>query len=136
MEWVNLNETIEKYFGPFCDDKVRTDFMQAALTDIKSFDKTDKEWIISTYNSIFGKKSRIISGAVNKKYNTVLKSFSRDELERAMKAAKEDDFHKANNYKYCTLEYFSRVDQVDKWLNASVETKREQFVLPKFNIKQ
>lgn len=136
MEWVNLNETIEKYFGPFCDDKVRENFIRAALIDIKSFDKTDKEWIIEKYNSIFGKKSRIISGTVNKKYNAVLKAFSRDELERAMKAAKEDDFHKANGYKYCTLEYFSRVDQVDKWLNASVETKKEQFVLPKFNIKQ
>jgi hypothetical protein len=136
MEWVNLNETIEKYFGPFCDDKIKDNFINAALTDIKSFDKTDKEWIISTYNSIFGKKSRIISGAVSKKYNTVLKSFSRDELEQAMKAAKEDDFHKNSRYKYCTLEYFSRVDQVDKWLNASVETKTEQFVLPKFNIKQ
>ena len=136
MEWVNLNETIEKYFGPFCDDKIKDNFINAALTDIKSFDKTDKEWIISTYNSIFGKKSRIISGAVNKKYNTVLKAFSRDELEKAMKAAKEDDFHKNSRYKYCTLEYFSRVDQVDKWLNASVETKTEQFVLPKFNIKQ
>lgn len=136
MEWVNLNETIDKYFGPFIDDRVRAEFIQAATVDIKSFDKTDKEWIISTYNSIFGKKSRIISGAVSKKYNTVLKAFTRDELERAMKAAKADDFHKNSNYKYCTLEYFSRVDQVDKWLNASVETKKEQFVLPKFNIKQ
>lgn len=136
MEWVNLNEIIDKYFGPFIDDRVREEFIRAATADTKSSDKTNKEWIIEKYNSIFGKKSRIISGAVNKKYNTVLKAFSRDELERAMKAAKEDDFHKANGYKYCTLEYFSRVDQVDKWLNASSETKKEQFVLPKFNIKQ
>jgi hypothetical protein len=136
MEWVNLNEIIDKYFGPFIDDRVREEFTRAATADTKSSDKTNKEWIIEKYNSIFGKKSRIISGAVNKKYNTVLKAFSRDELERAMKAAKEDDFHKANGYKYCTLEYFSRVDQVDKWLNASAETKKEQFVLPKFNIKQ
>jgi hypothetical protein len=136
MDWVNLNETIEKYFGPFCDDRIRNDFMDAANVDIKSSEKTNKEWIISTYNSIFNKKSRIISASVNKKYNTVLRAFSRDELEKAMNAAKQDDFHKNSNYKYCTLEYFSRVDQVDKWLNAFTETKKEQFVLPKFNIKQ
>jgi hypothetical protein len=110
--------------------------MDAANVDIKSSEKTNKEWIISTYNSIFNKKSRIISASVNKKYNTVLRAFSRDELEKAMNAAKQDDFHKNSNYKYCTLEYFSRVDQVDKWLNAFTETKKEQFVLPKFNIKQ
>jgi hypothetical protein len=145
MEFKNLNEAINKHFGVFCPDPVREEIIEAAKLDFaKSTDTeialnnpVDKDWIINTFNRIFNKKSRIMSDAVYKKYKKVFSNFQKAEIEIAMLAAKKDDFHSSNKHKYCTLEYFSRIDQIDKWLNVGVEAENKEngFVLPKFNIK-
>jgi hypothetical protein len=53
-----------------------------------------------------------------------------------MENAKDDEFHQENNYKYCTIEYFSRLEQIDKWTNVTKEDKKKEgFVMPKFNVR-
>lgn len=146
MEFKNLNEAITKHFGVFCPDTVREEIIEAVKLDLaKSTDieqslsgPVDKQWIIDTFNRIFAKKSRIMSDAVYKKYKKVFSNFQKAEIEIAMLAAKKDDFHSSVKYKFCTLEYFSRIDQIDKWLNVGIETheKEKGFTLPKFNIKE
>lgn len=146
MEFKNLNEAITKHFGVFCPDTVREEIIEAVKLDLaKSTDieqslsgAVDKQWIIDTFNRIFAKKSRIMSDAVYKKYKKVFSNFQKAEIEIAMLAAKKDDFHSSVKYKFCTLEYFSRIDQIDKWLNVGVETQEKEkgFTLPKFNIKE
>jgi hypothetical protein len=146
MKHKNLNAAIDNCFGPFVTENVRQTILDAAEKDayVEAYlESGDKAWIIDRFNEIFNKKSRIMSQAVSKKYNTIFKHFSRVEIECAMKTASLDEFHKKNSYKYCTLEYFSRVDQMDKWLTAATsekymrerEEKKSSFVLPKFNVK-
>jgi hypothetical protein len=143
MEQKRLKSAMDKYLGPFTPDWIKEKLLEAAKEDAYVSDylnSMDTEWIIHTFNSIFKKKSRIMSQAVSKKYGTIFKHFTKPEIEAAMKTASLDDFHKSNSYKYCTLEYFSRVDQVDKWLTAGttqeyVKQKEKEFVLPKFNVK-
>lgn len=146
MEFKNLNEAITKYLGVFCSDTARQEIIEAAKLDFASFtdmdnalsSPMDKQWIIDTFNRIFAKKSRIMSDSVYKKYKKVFSNFQKAEIEIAMLAAKKDDFHSSVKYKYCTLEYFSRIDQIDKWLNVGIEAQEKQngFVLPKFNVKE
>jgi hypothetical protein len=145
MEFKNLNKAINKHLGVFCPDNVRKEIIESAKLDFSSAtdfemmtsNPVDKNWIIDTFNHIFNKKSRIMSDAVYKKYKKVFASFQKAEIEIAMLAAKKDDFHSSVKYKYCTLEYFSRIDQIDKWLNVGIEVQEKQnnFILPKFNIK-
>jgi predicted DNA binding protein len=142
----NLNLAIENCFGPFIPENVKQTLFEAAEKDyyIESYcEDSDKSWVIDKFNEIFNKKSRIMSQSVSKKYKTIFKHFDRYEIEAAMRTASLDQFHKQNYYKYCTLEYFSRVDQMDKWLTAATsekwmkerEEKKSSFVLPVFNLK-
>jgi hypothetical protein len=147
MKLKNLNSVIDKYFGPFCEDSIREAFISAAKADfdklsnkeIPSGNSVDKDWLIYKYNQVFNRKNRIISDAVLKKYKKVFENFTKAEIEMAMNAAKSDEFHASKGFRHCTLEYFSRIDQIDKWLNIAIEAqekKQSSFVLPKFNIKE
>jgi hypothetical protein len=76
----------------------------------------------------------VVSKKVMSKYAEILKHFSIEEIEIAMRNAKEDSFHKETSHKYCTIEYFSRIEQIDKWVN--VKKEQEQKVYPKFNVRE
>lgn len=147
MEFKNLNSAIDKHLGPFCDEVIRKELIDAAILDSKSItdfesaipsSSVDKEWLIFKYNQVFGRKSRIISDAVLKKYKKVFENFTKAEIEMAMNAAKKDEYHISKKFQFCTLEYFSRIDQMDKWVNIAQEqfNKDATFVLPKFNVKE
>lgn len=143
MKFKNLNSAIDKYLGPFCDDSIRQDIISAAEKDMSIVNDTkdgsvDKEWLLFKYNQIFNRKSRIISDAVLKKYKKIFANFTKAEIEMAMEAAKKDDYHISKKFQFCTLEYFSRVDQMDKWVNIANEQLKNNtgFVLPKFNVKE
>jgi hypothetical protein len=147
MEFKNLNSAIDKHLGPFCDEAIRKELIDAAILDSKSItdfesaipsSSVDKEWLIFKYNQVFGRKSRIISDAVLKKYKKVFENFTKAEIEMAMNAAKKDEYHISKKFQFCTLEYFSRIDQMDKWVNIAQEqfNKDATFVLPKFNVKE
>lgn len=147
MKYKNLNSVIDKYLGPFCSDDVRDEFIEAVKLDINAttdyeaiIDNTavDKDWLLFKYNQIFNRKSRIISDAVLKKYKKVFANFTKAEIEMAMNAAKKDEYHISKKFQFCTIEYFSRIDQMDKWVNIANEQfeKNSNFVLPKFNVKE
>lgn len=147
MEFKNLNEVIDKYLGPFCDEHIREEFINAAVIDAENstdFEvslpsgSVDKEWLIFKYNEIFKRKSRVISDAVMKKYKKVFANFTKAEIEMAMKAARNDEFHISKKFQFCTLEYFSRIDQMDKWVNVAKDKfdNDNGFVLPKFNVRE
>lgn len=72
--------------------------------------------MLDYFNHLFGKKCRVFSASVKVKYNARLKDgYSSDDIARAMNTCKNDNFHKENNYKYCTLEYFARSKTLDQY---------------------
>jgi len=78
----------------------------------------------------------VMSKKVLNKYKEILKYYSLTEVQLAMQNAKADEFHVENNFKYCTIEYFSRIEQMDKWMNIVKEQKQKaDFILPKFNVR-
>ena len=42
----------------------------------------------------------------------------------ALKNAMESDFHKQNNHKHLSVEFFTRTDKLDMWLNAKPKTQQ------------
>lgn len=137
MKHKYLIEAIERLFGPFA--KERDILIEAAEKDMelnsKIGDSDDVPLILSSFNAIFNKKSRIISKKVIGRYRELLRHYSMEEIKKAMINAKKDEFHISNKHKYCTIEYFSRIEQIDKWINVEEEVQKEGFVLPKFNVK-
>jgi hypothetical protein len=137
MIYKNLENVLDRIFGPFSEE--RTLILNAVKKDVESASPTasgnDVEKILNIFNEVFQKKSRVITKKVMNRYKEVLKHFSLQDIKSAMENAKADEFHLENNYKYCTIEYFSRMEQIDKWTNVSTEEKKSDFVMPKFNVR-
>lgn len=134
----NLEAALDKMFGPFSEE--RTIILNAAKKDIDSMTSVasgdDVLKILNIFNEVFQKKSRVMTKKVVNKYKDILRHFSLDDIKSAMENAKDDEFHQENNYKYCTIEYFSRLEQIDKWTNVTKEDKKKEgFVMPKFNVR-
>lgn len=74
------------------------------------------ELIQNHFNETFNKRSRVFPEAIKKKYKTALKEgYNIEDIKQAMTNAAKDSFHKENNYKFCTLEFFSRIEKIDKF---------------------
>jgi hypothetical protein len=138
MKYKHLEAELDKIFGPFAEE--RTLILNAIKKDeelansVTSGDDASK--IINIFNEIFQKKSRVMTKKILNRYKEILKYFTLDDIKLAMESAKDDDFHADNSYKYCTLEYFSRMEQIDKWTNVTKEEKKSDFVMPTFNVRR
>jgi hypothetical protein len=139
MEFKQLKKALDSIIS--LSDKQRALILECAQIDtigkVKK-SKVNEEAIIKTFNEVFSKNSRVISKKVVNKYREIFTHYTLDEVKEAMEHARDDDFHIETRYKYCTIEYFSRMDQLDKWLNAKPggTSPHNDFKLPKFNVKR
>lgn len=137
MEYKNLEAVLDNIFGPFAGE--RTLILNAIKRDEELSNKItsgdDVSKIINIFNEVFEKKSRVMTKKVLNKYKEILRHFTLQDIKQAMESAREDDFHTDNSHKYCTLEYFSRMEQIDKWLNVKKEEKKSDFIMPTFNVR-
>lgn len=131
----NLNEVLDDIFGPMgCEEKDR--IIDAVNRDNKQQGSGDVAEILNMLNEIFGKKHRVMSPKVVNRYKQILKHYTLDEIRKGMENAKNDEYHRETGYKHCHPEYFSRIEQMDKWV--SYEPKQKQsgsgFQMPKMNL--
>jgi hypothetical protein len=135
MKLRNLNDVLDKIFGPF-DDARKQQIIDAAMKDFNSPADDGVAQILVEFNSIFNKRSRVVSQKVVNRMKGILKHYSVDEVVTAMRNAHSDEFHRDAGYKHCTMEYFSRMEQIDKWINVTPELKEKSaFVMPRMNVK-
>lgn len=84
-------------------------------TNNVSIETIDFDSLIKFFNETFKKQSKVISDVIKKKYILRLKVFKKEDIFNAMKNAAKDSFHIDNNFKHCTLEFFSRADKIDNF---------------------
>jgi|TARA_R100000084_G_scaffold38927_1_gene15659 type III secretory pathway component EscV len=87
--------------------------------------------IINDFNTVFNgiKKARVFPNKLQKKYKELIKEgFTLKMVLSAMQNAKQDQFHKDTNFRYCTLEYFSRVKTLDKYCYISENKKDNKYI--------
>lgn len=90
-------------------------------TDNVNWDK-----LLEVFNLIFDRKNKVIAEAIRNKYRARLKEgYTKKDIVLAMKNAKKDDFHKETTppHKHLTLEFFSRPDKIDKFINEDKPQK-------------
>lgn len=74
----------------------------------------DFDILLQTYNKIFGKECRVVNKTVREKYKALLKQgYTKENIHTAMLNCKKDELHKKNNWKYCSIAYFSRTNTMD-----------------------
>lgn len=95
----------------------------------ESKDIIDFEKLLSFFNDTFNKRCKVFSSSVKSKFRSRLNDgYTQKDIAKAMKVCFSDNFHKENNYKYCTLEYFSRPKTLDQY--AFSENKQNKTYTP------
>jgi len=89
----------------------------------------DFDNLLKYINKTFGREFRVFSKAVKDKYKARVKEgYTSIDIKNAIDNCKNETYHIETNFKYCTLEFFSRSNTLDKYSNV---TKTEE--KPKFN---
>lgn len=85
--------------------------------------KIEFDKLLDFFNDSFGKRCKVFAPTVKQKFNARLKDgYNTTDIAKAMNVCKNDSFHKENNYKFCTLEYFARSKTLDQY--AFIESKK------------
>jgi hypothetical protein len=80
-----------------------------------NIDKINFVDLLDFFNHTFKKQSRVINDKIKRKYQARLKEgYTKEDIAKAMRSCSVDKFHKESNFKYCTLEFFSRSETIDK----------------------
>lgn len=87
----------------------------------------DFDKLINLYNDKFGRTTRTLPKKAKKQIIDRLKEgYTKNDFVTALENAKNDQYHKDNNYKYITLEFISRPDKFERYSsnhNFKVQTK-------------
>ena len=90
-------------------------------------EKIDFEELLKFFNDTFKKRSPFINQKLKTKYNSLLaQRYTKKQIGEAMLNASKDQYHIETLYKYCTLEFFTRADKIDKFSTLSeIKPKKE-----------
>lgn len=82
----------------------------------------DYDGILKYFNLCFNKNSKVFNDQNKNKIRLRIKEgYSIEVIKNSMLQASRDQFHKDANYKWCTLEYFSRPNTLDKYGNLPLQ---------------
>jgi uncharacterized phage protein (TIGR02220 family) len=97
--------------------------VQHVKADIIDFDA-----LILFINKTFGRSFKKVSPTVKSKYNARLKEgFTKEDFKTAMINCSKLQFHIDNNFQYCTPEYFSRSEILDKYSDVTKQEEEKIF---------
>jgi transposase len=99
-------------------------FEKPKKADNKNDNKNDNDInyqaLLEFVNKTFDRNFKVVNDSVKKKYKSLLKQgYSKEQITNAIKNCKSNKYHIENNYQYCTLEFFSRAETIDKYSDVS-----------------
>lgn len=87
-------------------------------------EKIDFDALQTFINNTFGRKFKRIPDPIRKKYNARMKEgYTKADITNAINNCQKDQFHREHNYKYCTPEFFSRSEILEKYSDVTKQTK-------------
>jgi hypothetical protein len=76
--------------------------------------------LLEFINLSFGRNFRVMNNSIKEKYKSLLKQgYTKQQITDSINNCKNNEYHKQNNYQYCTPEFFSRPVTIDKYSNIS-----------------
>ena len=100
--------------------------------DINKADKIDFDALILFINKTFGRSFKKVSIQVKAKYNARLKDgYTKEDFLTAIINCSKLQFHIDNNFQYCTPEYFSRAEILDKYSSTTIQENKKE---PEFDL--
>lgn len=110
--------TVEASVDPWQQEEEKEEVKEKVKEQI------DFQALLDFINKSFDRKFQIISDKVKAKYKSLLKQgYQKSQITNAIINCKLNKYHIENNYQYCTPEFFSRTDTIDKY---GFEVKQEE----------
>jgi hypothetical protein len=127
------DKTKEQLFNPTLDPTqggtVHPSVQEKEKEKEKEESIIDYQALLEFINSCFGRNFKVINNSIKDKYKSLLKQgYSKQQITDSIKNCKENDFHKQNNYLYCTPEFFSRSVTIDKYSEKSTIQNVSKFI--------
>jgi uncharacterized phage protein (TIGR02220 family) len=86
----------------------------------------DFESLLLLLQATFKRKFRVLNDKVKRSYKARIKEgYTIDDIHNAIKNCQMNTYHKDNNYQYCTPEFFSRADILDKYSDRTIVTESD-----------
>ena len=86
----------------------------------------DFESLLLLLQATFKRKFRVMNDKVKRSYKARIKEgYTIDDIHNAIKNCQANGYHKDNNYQYCTPEFFSRADILDKYADRTIVTESD-----------
>jgi hypothetical protein len=111
------------------EDPLQYPLKETLAVNNKDKDKEEINYqaLLDFINECFDRKFQVVSDKVKSKYKSLLKQgYSKQQIFNAVLNCKLNRYHIENNYQYCTPEFFSRTDTIDKY-GFEVKQQQEQF---------
>ena len=84
-------------------------------------DNINYQALLDFVNKSFGRNFKVVSDKIQRSYKARLKEgYVKEDIMKAIKNCKKNKYHKENNYQYCTPEYFSRSETLDKYADRTI----------------
>ena len=108
-------DTLEDTLQPPLEDTLQ---VNNKVLNINNKEHIDFQALLEVINFSFSRKFEMINEVTQKKFNKLLKDgYKKQNILFAIKNCANDTFHKENNYKYCTPDYFARPKTIDMYGN-------------------
>jgi uncharacterized phage protein (TIGR02220 family) len=86
----------------------------------------DFQSLLDMLQVTFKRKFRVMNDKVKRSYKARIKEgYTIDDIHNAIKNCQANAYHKDNNYQYCTPEFFSRADILDKYSDRTIVTESD-----------
>jgi len=97
--------------------------------NVNAIDNINYQALLDFVNKSFGRNFKVVSDKIQRSYKARLKEgYKKEDIIQAIKNCKDNKFHKENNYQYCTPEYFSRSETLDKYVDRTIVTESDSIL--------
>jgi uncharacterized phage protein (TIGR02220 family) len=97
--------------------------------NVNVIDNIDYQALLEFVNKSFGRSFKVVGDKVQRSYKARLKDgYKKEDIINAIKNCKKNPYHKENNYQYCTPEFFSRAETLDKYADRTIVTESDSIL--------
>ena len=97
--------------------------------NVNVIDNIDYQALLDFVNKSFGRNFKVVGDKIQRSYKARLKDgYKKEDIINAIKNCKENPYHKENNYQYCTPEFFSRAETLDKYADRTIKTESDSIL--------
>lgn len=99
------------------------------VKNIKNEKNIDYLALLGYINLSFGRRFELINDKTKRSYEARLKEgYTKERITDAITNAAASKYHKENNYQYCTPEFFSRAETIDKYSGLTIKTDSDSIL--------